>query len=150
MHATDAIRHLTDHFAVTRAGADWSGALDYDLTGTFDFTVAEVDAKTLRLVAPVPELAKAPLALTAPALLAANLQGEETGMGQIALHPDQGLALVEVVDTSGLDIPALQLRVVNFTLFAEYWRSEGARVLVSRVMPPATPVPATDEVMIRL
>lgn len=150
MHATDAIGHLLEHFTVIRAGADWSGALDYDLTGTFDFTVAEVDADTLRLVVPLPELAKAPLELIAPALLAANLQGEETGMGQIALHPDQGLAIVEIVDTRGLDIPALQLRVVNFTLFAEYWRSEGARALVSRVMQPAVPVQGADEVMIRL
>lgn len=150
MHATDAIGHLLQHFTLLRAGADWSGALDYDLTGTFDFTVAEVDAGTLRLVAPVPQLAEVPLDRIAPTLLAANLQGVETGMGQIALHPDQGLALVEVVDTRGLDIPALELRVVNFTLFAEYWRSEGARALVARLTMPAASLPGAEEVMLRL
>jgi hypothetical protein len=150
MHATDAIRHLLAHFTLIRAGADWSGALDYDLTGSFDFSVAEVDPDTLRLVAPLPELAKAPMDLLAPALLAANLQGEETGMGQIALHPDQGLALVEIVDTRGLDIPALELRIVNFTLFAEYWRSDGAPALVARLTQPTGHAPLDDEVRIRL
>ena len=150
MNANDAIQYLIENFNLTRIGADWSGALDYDLSGTFDFTVAEVDNDTLRLVAPLPELAEASMASLAASLLQANLQGEETGMGQIGLHPDQGIALIEIVDTRGLEFAGLELRIYNFSLCVEYWRNGGASGYVVHVNGPEAPTLSGEEIIFRL
>jgi len=140
MLATEAITELSAHFRLDRAGADPDGNLDYDFDRGFTFTATILDDTHLQLTAPLPDLPDPPPAALARRLLEAGLNGAETGAGAIGRHPALGLALIEVVECGPLDLDAFRLRLVDFMLHAEYWRSEWvARVQAEPAPPPAPP-----------
>lgn len=149
MLATDAIALLLAAFETERVGTDGDGAPEYDLNAGFPFVATEIGDTLLRLTAPLPDLA--PLLRDRPGtalrLLAATLQGVETGAGQIGIHPALGPALIEVIDTATLDDDGMRLRFVDFSLHVEYWRIEALPGLAG-----ATPAPASSasEIFIRL
>jgi len=148
MNAADTIAHLMDHFTLVRTGADPEGALEYDFEGNFEFTATEVDETTLRLTAAMPDLNGVSTLGISQALLASNLQGVETGAGQIGLHPTLGLGLIEVIDCATTDMDGFEQRFVNFALYAEYWRSERTPELLAVAEGSSqTPEP---EMMLRL
>lgn len=126
MNSSDAMVVLIEAFTLDCVMMDVQGNLINRFTGDFGFAASELDDGTLRLSAQL-----SGFALDNPdlprRLLEANLSGVETGAGAIAPDPiGNGLyAVVETIDLVGLDADAFRLRVVDFMLFVEYWRSEG-------------------------
>ena len=126
MNSNEAMLILIGAFTLDGVMNDVDGNLIHLFAGDFDFSAAELDDATLRLSAQLggldtndPEVARR--------LLEANLSGAETGPGAMARDPQGsgGYALIDTVDVSVLDAGAFKLRVVDFMLFVEYWRSEG-------------------------
>ena len=145
MFATDAIAELTTHFRLDRVGMDAEGNTDYDFASGFAFTATELDDTRLRLIAVLPGLDGRLPAGVKRRLLESSINGAETGAGQIGRHPTLGIALIEVVDCGPLTVEEFRLRMVDFMLHAEYWRSDG----VDRLLAETAPLPA-DAVSFRL
>lgn len=148
MTSQDAISHFLAHFSLIRAGADAAGNLEYDFDSPFHFVATELSDDLLQLAAPLPEIDALRSAGVDRLLLESGLQGASTGAGQIGLHPVLGLSLVEVIDCSQIGIDDLELRFVEFSLFAETWRTEGAALL--GLDQPGTGGYTTDALTFRL
>ncbi len=148
MNASDALDILLQTFPIQRAGLSIDGYPEYDFAGDFPFVAAEASETEVRLTMPLPALSTALAEKPALArrLLSGMVQGAETGAGQIGIHPTLGAALIEVIDCAGLEPTDFQMRFVNFSLYAEYWRSEGERAVINS----ATASAALPEMMLRL
>ena len=133
MNASDALDILLQTFPIVREGLSLDGSPEYDFAGDFPFVAAEVGDNHVRLTVPLPDLHRALQSNPALArrLLSGMVQGAETGAGQIGVHPTLGTALIEVIDCRLLDRSDFQLRFVNFSLYAEYWRTDGESAVVN-------------------
>jgi hypothetical protein len=145
MFATDAIAELTAHFRLDRVGMVADGNAEYDFDNGFAFTATELDDTRLQLVAVLPGLDGRLSPEVRRRLLEASVNGVETGPGRIGRHPTLGIALIEALDCGPLTVEDFRLRVVDFMLHAEYWRSEG----VARILSEAAP-PPSDAISFRL
>ena len=145
MFATDAIAELTTHFRLDRVGMDGAENAEYDFDSGFAFTAVELDDTRVQLIAPIPGLEGRLAPEVRRRLLEASINGVETGPGQIGRHPTLGIALIEVVDCGPLTLEDFRLRMVDFMLYAEYWRSEG----LDRLLAETAPLP-TEAINFRL
>lgn len=150
MFATDAIDHLIAHFDLLAAGPDPQGNPTYDFTGKFTFTATELDPTHLQLAADLPDLNGVDRPALTRRLLEASVQGAETGAGQIGLHPTLGMALIQTLDTTPLDLALFEMRFVDFSLYAEYWRIEGAARVLAETAPARAPRNEEVQVPIRI
>lgn len=125
MTLDDTLDLILSHFAVERTGVDNAGNPEYDLGGDTPFVVTETDDQTLRLAAVLQTTSnEAALTDIAERLLEANCQGAETGTGQIAYVRSLGaICLVDFLEVQLLDQDLLKYRLVDFMLYAEFWRS---------------------------
>lgn len=148
MNASDALDILLQTFPIDRAGLSIDGYPEYDFAGDFPFVAAEAGENHLRLTMPLAALngALAEKPGLARRLLSGMVQGAETGAGQIGIHPTLGAALIEVIDCTGLEPTDFQMRFVNFSLYAEYWRTEGERAVIDSASASSAP----PEMMLRL
>lgn len=126
MNSSDAMTILIAAFPLDGVMTDMQGNLVNLFAGDFSFAAAEIDDSSLRLSAQMDGLEIATKGV-ARRLLEANLSGVETGAGGMAPDPvgNRLYALVETVDVARLDADDFRLRVVDFMLYVEYWRSEG-------------------------
>lgn len=134
MNSTDAMVILLDAFPLDGVLADNQANMAHLFGGDFPFAAAELDADTLRLSA---QLNGLPLTMSALArrLLEANLSGVETGSGAMAPDPvgSGDYALVDTLSLAAIEGDELRLRVVDFMLYAEYWRAEGIAKLQAQM-----------------
>jgi hypothetical protein len=136
MRATDVISYFVHALGPHKADAEGDPA-EYQFESPFPFTVAVLSPDRIAITAPIPLPSAAQRASTLERLLEANLQGAETGPGALCLIGTGLIAYRDVIDLSGFDLQAIQLRFIDFSLYYEYWRSEGARLLdLDRDMPP--------------
>lgn len=147
MISDEAIDLLSAAFGLEGAVADEAGNLVYEFTSDFPFAVSEQSVDMLRLSAVLPGLGGEHLPRLRKRLLNANVLGSETGSGRLAPDPlgTGEVALVDYVALGPLDEAYLKLRVVDFMLFVEYWRSEGVRDLLSEIGVPSSADPAEDD-----
>lgn len=126
MQSSDATILLVEAFTLEGVLADAKGNLVNLFGGDFSFAATELDEGTIRLSAQLEGLFVGHREV-ARRLLEANVSGVETGAAAMAPDPaGSGLyALIDTVDVTRLDADAFRLRVVDFMLFVEYWRSEG-------------------------
>lgn len=95
----------------------------------FPFTLSVLSPDRIAIFAPLPLPDVAQRAETLERLLEANLQGVETGPGALCMIGAGQIGYRDVIDLTGFDLQALQLRFIDVSLYYEYWRSEGARLL---------------------
>lgn len=121
----------------------------------FGFGATVIDAQTLALFVPVPlAQGQVPRGLHAEALLRrmleANLQGVETGKGALCLTAQDVFGYREIMDLREMQLEAFRMRFVDFTLYADYWRSEAGRILADELGISEGGLAHPDEGMIRL
>jgi hypothetical protein len=151
MHSSDAMVILVGAFPLDGVMADTAGNLAHLFGGDFSFAATEIDESTIRLSAQLGGLSIDDADL-ARRLLEANLAGVETGAGAMAPDPvGSGLyALVDTVPLAGFDADDFRLRVVDFMLYVEYWRSEGvAAVRAALTQDDAARHPGQEAIMVR-
>lgn len=129
MRASDVIRYLAQTLGHPHAdGAEGDGAEHhFDRPFPFVLTVLSPDRIAICAALPLPDADHR--AETLERLLEANLQGAETGPGALCLIGTGRIGYRDVIDLTGFDLQALQLRFIDYSLYYEYWRSEGARLL---------------------
>ena len=117
---------LVGAFTVDGVLDDVHGHMAHLFAGDFDFAATDLDDDTIRLSARLDGLPVSQEGL-AHRLLEANLSGVETGSGAMAPDPigSGQYALVDTVALGVLDADGFRLRVVDFMLHVDYWRSEG-------------------------
>lgn len=149
MNSLDAMGVLVGAFPLDGVLADTQANMAHLFGGDFSFAATELDADTIRLSAQMDGLSVSDHGL-ARRLLEASLSGVETGAGAMAPDPvGSGLyALVETVDVSSLDADDFRLRVVDFMLYAEYWRAEGIAALQAEMRRDAKARSSTAETVI--
>jgi Tir chaperone protein (CesT) family len=151
MNSSDAMVILVGAFPLDGVMADTQGNLAHLFGGDFPFAATDIDDSTLRLSAQLDGLS-IDTADLARRLLEANLTGVETGAGAMAPDPvGSGLyALVDTVPLAGFDADYFRLRVVDFMLYVEYWRSEGvAAVRAAFKQEVAARSPGVEAIMVR-
>jgi len=148
MTADDVLALLQRHFTVTRLGETREGLLEMDFATPLEVIALCEEDRLVRLIHPLG--VASPLAEDAlRGFLQACLQGVETGMGQIALHPVHGPALVELVELSAdMTVEDFQRRFVDFSLHAEYWQAEGVDCILDRVNGTSPTLSLPPETMI--
>lgn len=135
MLARDAIDYLISELGLSALGTSSEGETEYHLDNPFRLVLTEIDAATLAFFAPLdlpPELPRAQLLRR---LLEANLQGVETGQGMMCLNHSDEIGYRDVLDLREMTIEQLQLRFVDFSLYFDFWRSEGIRILNDELGP---------------
>lgn len=135
MLARDAIDYLITELGLSAIDTTPEGETEYDFARPFPFTLTEVDAATIAIFAPldIPDKVARPSVLRR--LLEANLQGVETGQGMMCLTEDGTVGYRDVVDLREMTLEQLQLRFVDFSLYFDFWRSEGIRILNEELGP---------------
>lgn len=129
MRAADVIAYFTLTLGTPQSGSTDAGLSEHRFDIPFPFTITVLSPDRIAIVAPLPLPDTAQRAETLERMLEANLQGAETGPGALCLIGTSHLAYRDVVDLSGQDLSAVQLRFIDFSLYYEYWRFEGARLL---------------------
>lgn len=135
MLARDAIDYLIAELGLSALGTTTEGETEYRFQRPFPFVLTEIDAATIAIFAPLEIPAEVPRPLVLRRLLEANLQGVETGQGSMCLQDDGALGYRDVLDLREMTLEHLQLRFVDFSLYYDFWRSEGLRVLQAELGP---------------
>ena len=135
MLARDAIDYLIAQLGLSALGTTSDGETEYHFAIPFPFVLTEIDAATLAIFAPLEMPADLPKALVLRRLLEANLQGVETGPGAMCLDAGGALGYRDVIDLREMTQDHLQLRFVDFSLYYDFWRSEGLRILQEELGP---------------
>ncbi|MEZ5753397.1 MAG: type III secretion system chaperone [Paracoccaceae bacterium] len=135
MLARDAIDYLISELGLSALGTSPDGETEYHLVNPFRLVLIEIDAGTLAFFAPLDLPADLPRPRLLRRLLEANLQGVETGQGMMCLHHSDEIGYRDVLDLRQMTIEQLQLRFVDFSLYFDFWRSEGVRILQDELGP---------------
>ncbi|MCZ8151897.1 MAG: type III secretion system chaperone [Rhodobacteraceae bacterium] len=135
MLARDAIDYLIAELGLSALGTTNEGETQYRFERPFAFVLTEIDAATIAIFAPLEIPAEVPRPVVLRRLLEANLQGVETGQGSMCLQDDGALGYRDVLDLREMTLEHLQLRFVDFSLYYDFWRSEGLRVLQAELGP---------------
>jgi Tir chaperone protein (CesT) family len=135
MHSSDAMVILVRAFPLDGVTTDTQGYPAHLFSGDFEFAAADLDGDAIRLSAQLAGLAQSNHRLHRR-LLEANLSGVETGAAAFASDPvgSGDYALVDTVHLGQMDGDALRLRVVDFMLHVEYWRSVGVAALKADIL----------------
>lgn len=129
MRATEVIAYFTERLGAPSPGGTEAGLPEYRFESPFHFTLTVLAPDRIAITAPLPLPDTAHRAEVLERMLEANLQGAETGPGALCLLGTGRICYRDVFDLSGLDLAGLQLRFIDFSLYFEYWRFEGARLL---------------------
>lgn len=129
MLSYDVISYLVAELGVTALGTSADGEAEYHFDRPFRFVLTDVDAARIALFAPLdlPETISRDRIYRR--LLEANLQGVETGQGCMCLSETGELGYRDVLDLREMSLEQVQLRFVDFSLYFEFWRGEGTRIL---------------------
>ena len=130
MLSSDAIALLSGHFPLSAVDADGEGQVRYHFNRPFRFALTEIDRQTIALFAPLDLPADVAGDEALYRLLEANLQGVETGFGALCRGDGGQIGYRDVVHLGPLRLEAFQLRFVDFSLYHEFWRSEGLPRLI--------------------
>ncbi|PLL11205.1 hypothetical protein C0V75_18170 [Tabrizicola sp. TH137] len=140
MLARDAISFLIAELGLSTLGTTAEGDAEYLFDMPFPFSLTEIDAHTLAIFAALTLPDDLPQDRLLRRLLEANLQGLETGMGAMCLREDGALGYRDVLDLREMTLEQFQLRFIDVSLYFDFWRSEGIRLLqdeLGRDDPPA-------------
>ncbi len=147
MNSTDALATLIASFDMESAVIDGSGNLAYEFLGDFEFAAIEVNNETVRLSAAFDDVNVDCSFALKRRLLEASIMGVETGFGCMAPDPMQSgkIALVDTIQLAELDEDDFKIRMVDFMLHVEYWRSEGMERAIETVEAQMSAPSGSDE-----
>lgn len=150
MNSTDALNILIDAFGMEGAMTDTAGNLAYEFLGDFDFAAAELADDVIRLSAAFPDVPVDAPATLKRRLLEASVMGVETGFGSMAPDPmgSSAMAMIDTIQLGLLDEDDFKIRMVDFMLHVEYWRSEGLATVMADYQKEAV-ASSVEETMIR-